>query len=38
LARDPDLFTRLLAAHVKETSSAFLAETIAYLGWRLITG
>lgn len=38
LARDPDLFARLLAAHGKETSPAFLAETGAYLGWRLITG
>ncbi len=37
LARDPDLFTRMLTAHVKETSPAFLAETSARLGWRLIT-
>lgn len=37
LAKDPDLFTRLLTAHVKDTSPAFLAETSARLGWRLIT-
>ncbi len=37
LARDPDLFARMLTAHVKETSSAFLAETSARFGWRLIT-
>jgi flavin-dependent dehydrogenase len=37
LAGDPGLFTRMLTAHVKETSPAFLAETGARLGWRLIT-
>ena len=37
LAKDPDLFSRLLSAHVGETSPAFLAETGARLGWRLIT-
>ena len=37
LASDEDLFTRLLTAHVKETSPVFLAETSARLGWRLIT-
>lgn len=37
MARDPDLFTRMLTAHVKETSPAFLAETSARLGWRLMT-
>lgn len=37
LAEDPDLFSGLLAAHVTETSSSFLAETSARLGWRLIT-
>lgn len=36
-ANDPDLFSRLLVAHVTETSPAFLAETSARLGWRLIT-
>jgi len=36
-ASDEDLFARLLAAHVNETSPAFLAETSARLGWRLIT-
>lgn len=36
-AKDPDLFARFLMAHVTETSSAFLAETSARLGWRLIT-
>ncbi len=36
-ASDPDLFSRLLMAHVTETSPAFLAETSARLGWRLIT-
>jgi flavin-dependent dehydrogenase len=37
LAGDPGLFSRMLAAHVKETSPAFLAKTSARLGWRLIT-
>lgn len=37
LAKDPDLFSRLLIAHVTETSPGFLAETAARLGWRLIT-
>ena len=37
LARDPDLFSRLLIAHITETSSAFLAEMGVRLGWRLIT-
>lgn len=37
LAHDADLFARLLTAHVTETSPAFLAETSARLGWRLIT-
>jgi flavin-dependent dehydrogenase len=37
LAKDTDLFTRMLTAHVKETSPAFLAETSARLAWRLIT-
>jgi menaquinone-9 beta-reductase len=37
LAKDPDLFSRLLMAHAAETSSKFLAETSARLGWRLIT-
>lgn len=37
LARDAALFTRILAAHVNETSPVFLAETSARLGWRLIT-
>jgi flavin-dependent dehydrogenase len=36
LARDPVLFSRLLMAHISETSTAFLAETSARLGWRLI--
>lgn len=37
LATDPDLFARLLAAHEKETSPAFLAEVTARLAWRLVT-
>lgn len=37
LARDPDLFARMLTAHVKETSPPFLVETSARFGWRLIT-
>jgi menaquinone-9 beta-reductase len=37
LAGDPDLFARMLTAHVKETSPAFLAETSARFGWRLLT-
>ena len=36
LASDPGLFRRMLTAHVGETSSAFLAEVTARLGWRLI--
>jgi len=36
LAKDPGLFSSLLMAHVTETSSAFLAQTGARLGWRLI--
>ena len=37
LAYDPGLFSRMLAVHVKDTSTAFLAKTSAQLGWRLIT-
>jgi|SRR5215472_1127159 len=37
LAKDPDLFSRMLSIHAKETRPAFLAETGARLGWRLIT-
>ena len=37
LAHDPGLFSRMLAVHVKDTSTAFLAKTSAQLGWRLIT-
>src|SRR5438874_5275056 len=37
LASDEDLFTRMLTAHVNETSPGFLAETSARLGWRVIT-
>ncbi len=37
LAGDPDLFARMLTAHVEDTSPAFLAETSARFGWRLIT-
>jgi len=37
LAIDPDLFSRLLTAHVQDTSTAFLAEAGARLGWRLVT-
>ncbi|HVH72325.1 MAG TPA: NAD(P)/FAD-dependent oxidoreductase [Candidatus Dormibacteraeota bacterium] len=37
LASDPDLFSRLLTAHVKDTSPRFLAQTSARLGWRLVT-
>jgi flavin-dependent dehydrogenase len=36
LAEDRGLFSHLLTAHVAETSPAFLAETSARLGWRLI--
>ena len=35
-AKDPGLFARILTAHVKETSPAFLAETSVRMGWRLI--
>ena len=37
LARDADLFSRLLTVHVAVPSPAFLAETSARLGWRLVT-
>lgn len=37
LAGDVALFTRILTAHVCETSPAFVAETSTRLGWRLIT-
>lgn len=37
LAKDSALFSRVLMAHIAETSPAFLAETSARLGWRLIT-
>jgi len=37
LAKDPDLFTRLLTAHVNKTSSTSLAVTSVRLGLRLIT-
>ena len=37
LASDEDLFTRMLTAHIRENSPAFLAETSARLGWRVIT-
>ena len=36
LAKDMDLFSRLLKAHARKTSPAFLMETSARLGWRLI--
>ncbi len=35
-ANDPDLFNCLLAARMKETSPAFLADASARLGWRLL--
>jgi len=37
MAKDPELFARMLTAHVKETSSTFRVATTARLGWRLIT-
>jgi len=37
LTKDPDLFSRMLSMHTKGTRPAFLAETGARLGWRLIT-
>jgi len=37
LAGDSDLFTRLLTAHMQETSPAFLAQAGVRLGWRLVT-
>ena len=36
LARDPDLFRRVLTAQVNEASPAFLAEVTARLGWWLL--
>ena len=37
LAEGPELFARLLAAHVGETSASFLAATSLRLGWRFLT-
>src|SRR5260370_36290395 len=37
LAEDPGLFARLLAAHVGETSTSFLAATSMRLGWQFLT-
>lgn len=37
LAADPDLFARLVAVHVGDTSPGHLASTGALLGWRFVT-
>jgi 2-polyprenyl-6-methoxyphenol hydroxylase-like FAD-dependent oxidoreductase len=37
LSKDPELFTRLLAAHLGETSNRFLAATSLRLGWQFLT-
>jgi flavin-dependent dehydrogenase len=37
LASDPELFARLLAAHLGEASSKFLAATSLRLGWQFLT-
>ena len=37
LAKDSDLFSSLLMAHIAETPLKSLAKTSAHLGWRLIT-
>lgn len=36
-ARDPELFSGMLALHAKEASPRFLAETSVRFGWRLVT-
>jgi hypothetical protein len=37
LAQEPELFARLLAAHLGESSRKFLASTSLRLGWQLLT-
>jgi flavin-dependent dehydrogenase len=37
MAKDPDIFSRMLAAHAEEASPALLAGTSARLGWQLLT-
>jgi hypothetical protein len=37
LADEPELFARLLAAHLGETSPKFLAATSLRLGWQFLT-
>jgi flavin-dependent dehydrogenase len=37
LAQEPELFARLLAAHLGESSCKFLAATSLRLGWQLLT-
>jgi hypothetical protein len=37
MAKDPDIFSRMLAVHGEEGSPALLAGTSARLGWQLLT-
>jgi flavin-dependent dehydrogenase len=37
MAKDPDIFSRMLAVHTEEASPALLARTSARLGWQLLT-
>lgn len=37
MAEDPDIFSRMLAAHTEEASAVLLAGTSARLGWQLLT-
>jgi flavin-dependent dehydrogenase len=37
MAKDPDIFSRMLAMHVEEASPVLLARTSARLGWQLLT-
>jgi flavin-dependent dehydrogenase len=37
MAKDPDIFSRMLAVHAEEASPALLAGTSARLGWQLLT-
>jgi flavin-dependent dehydrogenase len=37
MAKDPDIFTRMLTAHAEEASPALLAGASARLGWQVLT-
>jgi flavin-dependent dehydrogenase len=37
MAKDPDIFSRMLTVHTEEASPALLAGTSARLGWQLLT-